>query len=163
MITSTRLANHDRLKRATPLNIVQLILNLELARCGCRGYVDGFLAGGVIGLPPVLNFGSDEIKAKVVPEVLSGKKFICLAVSEAFAGSDVSGLQTTAARDGDYWVISGTKKYAFCRDRGVWMAHKLDPVSGGLRMAHSPTTLLWHAGLRFVPYVCSPPPTPSRV
>jgi len=98
------------------LNIVQLILNLELARCGCRGYVDGFLAGGIIGLPPVLNFGSDEIKAQVVPEVLAGKKFICLAISEAFAGSDVGGLQTTAVRDGDYWVISGTKKYASCRD-----------------------------------------------
>jgi alkylation response protein AidB-like acyl-CoA dehydrogenase len=83
---------------------------LELARCGCRGYVDGFLAGGVIGLPPVLNFGSDEIKAQVVPEVLAGKKFICLAVSEAFAGSDVGGLQTTAIRDGGYWIISGTKK-----------------------------------------------------
>ncbi|KAF9651790.1 acyl-CoA dehydrogenase NM domain-like protein [Thelephora ganbajun] len=89
----------------------ELILNLELARCGCRGYVDGFLAGGVIGLPPVLNFGSDEIKAQVVPEVLAGKKLICLAISEAFAGSDVSGLQTTAVRDGDYWVISGTKKW----------------------------------------------------
>jgi alkylation response protein AidB-like acyl-CoA dehydrogenase len=93
-----------------------LILNLELARCGCRGYVDGFLAGGVIGLPPVINFGSDEIKAQVVPEVLAGKKFICLAISEAFAGSDVGGLQTTAVRDGDCWVISGTKKYGFCHD-----------------------------------------------
>lgn len=34
----------------------------------------------MIGLPPVLNFGSNEMKAKVVPEVLSGRKFICLAV-----------------------------------------------------------------------------------
>ena len=110
MITSTRLATYDQLKHATFLNIMQLILNLELARCGCRGYVDGFLAGGVIGLPPVLNFGSDEIKAQVIPDVLAGKKFICLAISEAFAGSDVSGLQTTAVRDGDHWIISGTKK-----------------------------------------------------
>ena len=116
MITSTRFVSFDQLERASFLNIVQLILNLELARCGCRGYIDGFLAGGVIGLPPVLNFGSDEIKAQVVPEVLAGKKFICLAISEAFAGSDVSGLQTTAVRDGDHWVISGTKKYASCHD-----------------------------------------------
>ena len=47
----------------------------------------------------------------MVPEVLSGKKFIALAVSEAFAGSDVSGLQTTAIRDGNDWIITGTKKY----------------------------------------------------
>lgn len=116
MITSTRFVTFDQLERTDFLKIVQLILNLELARCGCRGYVDGFLAGGVIGLPPVLNFGSDEIKAQVVPEVLAGKKFICLAISEAFAGSDVSGLQTTAVRDGDHWVISGTKKCVPCRD-----------------------------------------------
>ena len=114
MTTSTRFVSFEQLEHASFLNTVQLILNLELARCGCRGYVDGFLAGGVIGLPPVLNFGSDEIKAQVVPEVLAGKKFICLAISEAFAGSDVGGLQTTAVRDGDYWVISGTKKCASC-------------------------------------------------
>ena len=86
-------------------------------------------AGCVIGLPPVLNFGSPELKAKVVPEVLGGKKFICLAVwqflfcytkliisvqvSEAHAGSDVFGLQTTATKteDGKYWIINGHKKW----------------------------------------------------
>ena len=44
-------------------------------------------------------------------KTLSGKKWIALAISEAFAGSDVGGLQTTAVRDGDYWVVTGTKKY----------------------------------------------------
>jgi alkylation response protein AidB-like acyl-CoA dehydrogenase len=69
----------------------------------------GLLGGKVIGLPPVLNFGSDEIKAKVVPDVLDGKKFICLAISEAHAGSDVMGLQTTAvkSKDGKSWIING--------------------------------------------------------
>jgi alkylation response protein AidB-like acyl-CoA dehydrogenase len=71
------------------------------------------MGGNVIGLPPVLNFGSDEIKAKVVPEVFSGKKFICLAISEAHAGSDVFGLQTEAKKteDGKHWIINGTKKW----------------------------------------------------
>lgn len=71
------------------------------------------MAGSVIGLPPVLNFGSPEIKAKVVPEVLSGQKPICLAISEAFAGSDVSGLKTFAKKteDGKHWIINGTKKW----------------------------------------------------
>ena len=71
------------------------------------------MAGCVIGLPPVLNFGSPELKARVVPEVLSAKRFICLAVSEAYAGSDVFGLQTTATKteDGKHWIISGTKKW----------------------------------------------------
>ena len=67
----------------------------------------------MIGLPPVLNFGSPELQAKVIPDVLAGKKFICLAISEAFSGSDVGGMQTYTYEDGNDWVISGTKKYVF--------------------------------------------------
>ncbi|TFL05447.1 acyl-CoA dehydrogenase/oxidase [Pterulicium gracile] len=89
----------------------ELIINFELARFGTRGFVDGLLNGAVIGLPPVLNYGSPELQAEIVPQVLSGKKYIALAISEAFAGSDVAGLQTTAVRDGDHWVINGTKKW----------------------------------------------------
>ncbi|KAJ7087300.1 acyl-CoA dehydrogenase/oxidase [Mycena belliarum] len=89
----------------------ELIINTELARFGGRGFVDGLLAGAVIGLPPVLNYGSPELKARVIPEVLSGKKFLALAISEAFAGSDVGGIQTTAVRDGDFWIVTGTKKW----------------------------------------------------
>lgn len=90
-----------------------MIINQEIVRCAARGYGDGLMGGTVIGLPPILNFGSPEIKAKIVPEVLSGKKFICLAISEAFAGSDVMGLQTTATKtpDGKHWIVNGTKKW----------------------------------------------------
>jgi len=75
--------------------------------------IAGLQAGAIIGLPPVLNFGLPELKARVVPEVISGKKFICLAISEAFAGSDVMGLKTTAKKteDGKHWIITGTKKW----------------------------------------------------
>ncbi|KAJ8587519.1 acyl-CoA dehydrogenase NM domain-like protein [Rhizopogon salebrosus TDB-379] len=91
----------------------ELIITQEIARCGARGYGDGLLGGKVIGLPPVLNFGSEELKARVVPEVLAGKKFICLAISEAQAGSDVMGMQTTAVKSEDEkeWIINGTKKW----------------------------------------------------
>lgn len=91
----------------------ELIITQELSRSALRGYADGLLGGKVIGLPPVLNFGSEQLKAKVVPEVLDGKKFICLAISEAHAGSDVMGLQTTANKteDGKHWIINGTKKW----------------------------------------------------
>ncbi|CCM03970.1 uncharacterized protein FIBRA_06126 [Fibroporia radiculosa] len=89
----------------------ELIVNFELSRFGTRAYLDGLLAGEVIGLPPILNFGSPELQAKIVPEVLDGKKIICLAISEAFAGSDVAGLQTTAVLEGNEWVITGSKKW----------------------------------------------------
>lgn len=105
----------------------ELIITQEATRCGARGYGDGepillpaslvmltlpmigLLGGAVIGLPPVLNFGSDELKARIVPDVFAGKKFICLAISEAHAGSDVMGLQTTAVKseDGKEWIING--------------------------------------------------------
>jgi alkylation response protein AidB-like acyl-CoA dehydrogenase len=82
-------------------------------RCGARGYNDGLVGGMVIGLPPVLNFGSEALKARVVPEVMTGKKFICLAISEAQAGSDVLGMQTTAVKtaDGKEWIVNGSKKW----------------------------------------------------
>ncbi|KAF8450979.1 acyl-CoA dehydrogenase/oxidase [Boletus edulis BED1] len=89
----------------------ELILNLELARFGTRGFVDGLLNGGVIALPPIFNFGSPDIQARYVPEILGGKKYIALAITEAFAGSDVAGVQTVAVRDGDDWVVTGTKKW----------------------------------------------------
>ena len=78
-----------------------------------NGHVTLILGGKVIGLPPVLNFGSPELQAEVVPEVLAGRKFICLAISEAHAGSDVFGLQTTARKteDGQFWIVNGSKKW----------------------------------------------------
>ncbi|THH03661.1 hypothetical protein EW145_g6108 [Phellinidium pouzarii] len=94
----------------------ELIISFEYGRLGLRGSMDGLLSGGVIGLPPVLNYGTPELQARIVPDVLSGKKLICLAVSEAFAGSDVGGLQTTATlvqdgKGGKHWVVNGTKKW----------------------------------------------------
>lgn len=92
----------------------ELVVQQEIPRVGARGYGDGLNAGAVIGLPPVLNYGNPELRERVSNDVLSGKKFICLAVSEPFAGSDVMGLQTTATKteDGKHWIINGTKKYA---------------------------------------------------
>lgn len=101
--------------------------------------MDGLFAGDVIGLPPLLCFGSQELQAKVVPDVFAGKKFICLAISEAFAGSDVAGMQTYAYKDGNEWVISGTKKYDS-------QSQVIDPRlmyvrAGGSPMARSQITL----------------------
>jgi len=91
----------------------ELIITQEVARMGARGYSDGLLGGMVIGLPPVMNFGSPEMKKKVIPAVLSGEKYISLAISEAFAGSDVAGLRCTATKteDGKHYIINGTKKW----------------------------------------------------
>jgi alkylation response protein AidB-like acyl-CoA dehydrogenase len=65
----------------------QLVISQEMTRIASRGYGDGLNGGMVIGLPPVLNFANEELKARVVPDVLAGRKFICLAISEACVAS----------------------------------------------------------------------------
>lgn len=50
----------------------------------------------VIGLPPVMAYANKKLQQEIIPAVLAGDKFICLAISEAHAGSDVQGLKTTA-------------------------------------------------------------------
>lgn len=91
----------------------ELVVDQEVARCGVRSFMDGCLGGGFIGLPPVMHFGRPELAKKIVPEVLSGKKYISLAISEAFAGSDVAGLRCTATltEDKKFWIVNGTKKW----------------------------------------------------
>ena len=90
----------------------EMLVHQESARLGCPGFVDGIGAGLVIGLPPVLHFGPDWMKQEVAPKVLSGDAVICLAISEAFAGSDVKALRTTARRNaGGDFVVTGSKKW----------------------------------------------------
>lgn len=67
-----------------------------------------------ISLTAVLQFANDETwKNKIAEEVFSGKKKICLAITEAFAGSDVAGIRTTAekTKDGKHYIVNGTKKW----------------------------------------------------
>lgn len=98
----------------------ELIAHQETARLGAPGFCDGISSGYSIGLPPIFNFGSAALKAKVVPEVLLGKKRICLAITEPYAGSDVARIRATATRtaDGKHFILNGVKKWitngAFC-------------------------------------------------
>lgn len=91
----------------------ELVINQEISRVPYRGAMTGLGAGMVIGLPPVLNFGSDELKEMVVDPVFRGDKYIALAITEAFAGSDVMGLKTYAkiSEDGSHYIVNGTKKW----------------------------------------------------
>ncbi|KAL2216251.1 acyl-CoA dehydrogenase family protein [Thermoascus aurantiacus ATCC 26904] len=91
-----------------------LIVVQELVRANARGFQDGNMAGMAISLTAVQQWlENEELKEKVTEEVLSGKKKMCLAITEAFAGSDVAGLRTTAEKtpDGKYYIVNGTKKW----------------------------------------------------
>ena len=82
----------------------------ELSRCGFAGVRVGLMAHG-IGLPPILALGTEEMRQRVAPAVLSGEKIICLAISEPDAGSDVANIRTAARRDGDHYVVNGQKTF----------------------------------------------------
>jgi len=86
----------------------------EMARTGSGGLIAGLFSHG-IGMPPVLNLGSEAQKRRFLPEVLSGRKISALAISEPGGGSDVAGLKTTArrARDhaGDHYIVHGSKMF----------------------------------------------------
>ncbi len=62
-----------------------------------------------LGMLPVLNFGSEEIKQRYVTRITAGTSQASYALSEADAGSDVASMTTRAVRDGDEWVINGSK------------------------------------------------------
>ena len=82
----------------------------ELARPGAGGLTASLMTHG-IGLPPILRMGSEEMKQRVAPEVLSGDKIIALAITEPGGGSDVANLRTRAERQGNKYVVSGSKMF----------------------------------------------------
>ncbi|GGC68047.1 acyl-CoA dehydrogenase family protein [Chelatococcus reniformis] len=86
------------------------IASQELARAGAGG-ISASLMSHTIGAPPVAIAGSDALKAKVLPDVLAGRKIAALAITEPSGGSDVANLKTTARRDGDSYVINGEKTF----------------------------------------------------
>jgi acyl-CoA dehydrogenase len=86
------------------------IVSEEFSRTSLGGLPGTLLSHG-IGMPPVVAFGSDELKSEILPPVVAGEKRICLAITEPSGGSDVANLQTTAVRDGDHYVVNGSKTF----------------------------------------------------
>jgi alkylation response protein AidB-like acyl-CoA dehydrogenase len=87
--------------------VTQAIVAEELARV-CASTSLAFLISK-LGMLPVINFGSEELKATYIPRIADGTSQCSYALSEPDAGSDVAAMTTRAVRDGDSWVLSGTK------------------------------------------------------
>lgn len=97
------------------------VANEELARVGVGGVTASLMVHG-IGLPPVLNWGSQALKDMVAPPVLAGEKHISLGITEPGAGSDVAQLTTTAVRDGDDYIVNGSKTFITGGMRANWVS-----------------------------------------
>ncbi len=87
-----------------------MVLALEQFARGCVGIATSFAANG-LGAYPIILSGSKELKNHYLPLIASGEKYSAFALTEANAGSDASGIQTTAVLDGDEWVLNGTKQW----------------------------------------------------
>jgi len=91
--------------------LASVVLAEELA----GGTYGGFTATAIVhtdlAMPYLLNFGSDEQKRRWLPDMLTGKIFTAIGVTEPDAGSDVGAIRTSAVRDGDGWRLNGSKLY----------------------------------------------------
>jgi acyl-CoA dehydrogenase len=87
-----------------------IIAAQELAMAGCGGLSASLMSHG-IGSPPIVEFGSEALKQRVLPPIYAGEAISALAITEAGGGSDVAALKTTARRDGDHYVVNGSKTF----------------------------------------------------
>ena len=101
----------------------EVVLTEELTRSGSGGVAAGLMSLG-IALPPILALGTEEQKARFISPVLRGEKIAALGITEPGGGSDVAAVQTRAVRDGDSYVVNGSKTMitSGCRADQVTMA-----------------------------------------
>ena len=88
--------------------IMGLVLVTE-ELCKVDGGIALALAATALGTFPILIAGNEEQKQKYLPDIASGKKLAAFGLTEPSAGSDATGMKTTAVKDGDYYILNGTK------------------------------------------------------
>ena len=88
----------------------ELALAIEELSRACLG-VSTTYAANALGTYPVLLYGSEDQKKKYLPDIAAGKKLVAFALTEATAGSDAAGVQTTAKPEGNEYVLNGTKQW----------------------------------------------------
>ncbi|BDD60216.1 hypothetical protein MPDQ_002811 [Monascus purpureus] len=102
----------------------------ELARSGSFGPGGSLNAGFAFGIPPIIKFGNVQLQERFLPDLLTGRKRACIAITEPEAGSDVANITTTAMKspDGKHYIINGTKKWI---TNGIWSDYATMAVRTG--------------------------------
>jgi alkylation response protein AidB-like acyl-CoA dehydrogenase len=90
--------------------VFELCLAVEELSKACGG-ISLAMAATALGTFPILLFGSDEQKKKYLPAIAKGEKLAAFGLTEANAGSDALGMKTNAVKDGDFYVLNGTKQW----------------------------------------------------
>lgn len=93
----------------------------ELGRIACGGVPMAISVQTDMATPSLHRYGSEELKQQYLVPAVAGTAVAAVAVTEADAGSDVAGLRTRARRDGDEWVIDGSKLYITNGAQADWV------------------------------------------
>jgi len=94
----------------TGISVLSLCLATEELSKACGGIAVCY-AASALGTFPIILFGSDEQKKKYLPALAKGEKLAAFGLTEPAAGSDASAIQTTAKKQGDHYVLNGTKHF----------------------------------------------------
>ncbi|MCU0667850.1 MAG: acyl-CoA dehydrogenase family protein [Myxococcota bacterium] len=97
------------------------VLFEELARADNAGVTLGISVHTDMATPSLAEFGSEELKRRYLVPSIAGEMVSAIAVTEPDAGSDVAGVKTRAVRDGDDWVINGSKIYITNAATADWL------------------------------------------
>ena len=108
------------------------VLYEELGRADNAGVTMGICVQTDMATPSLHEFGSEALKCQYLAPAIAGEMVAAIAVTEPDAGSDVSGIKTRAVRDGDDWVINGSKIYITNAATADWLCllAVTDPAAG---------------------------------
>jgi alkylation response protein AidB-like acyl-CoA dehydrogenase len=109
-----------------------MVLGEAIAAANCGGLAMGVAVQTDMAMPPILAFGTEEQKQEWVVPAIKGEKILCLGITEPDAGSDVKGIKTRAVRDGDDFIINGSKTFITNGHRShvIVLVTKTDPDAG---------------------------------
>jgi citronellyl-CoA dehydrogenase len=93
----------------------------EIGRCDNAGVAMGISVHTDMATPSLAEFGSPELKERFLAPSIAGEMVSAIAVTEPDAGSDVAGVKTRAVREGDEWVINGSKIYITNAATADWL------------------------------------------
>ena len=115
--------------------LATVVLAEELGRSTFGGFAVTVLVHTDMASPHLANAGNDAQMAKYMPGIIAGRTITAVAVTEPDAGSDVAGMKTRAVRDGDDWVLNGSKMFITNGVHGdlFFVAAKTDAEARGSR------------------------------
>src|SRR5690554_5741971 len=110
--------------------LYSVVVSEEISRAGLTGI--GWGLHTEIVAPYIEHYGSEEQKQKYLPKMVSGEVIGAIAMSEPAAGSDLQGIKTVAVKDGDHYVLNGSKTFITNGQNAdlVIVLAKTDPTKG---------------------------------